>query len=393
MKTCESCKLFGAYEALAGIKNSVLLLHSVTGCNFGTLTMGISKHMDQISQCCTVINENDVILGGEASVEAALQSVWELYHPEAIFVVSGCISSMVGDDVRSAVLRAALPCPVLCIDAPGFAGGMKDGYEAASRELIALMEKPLHLKKEIPTVNFLGLGADDVRLKEDLTAIQKLLDGSVSVSMCLSACSVEEIKKASYADLNLVFGRGITLAKKMKENFGIPYAELAYPYGITGEKDLEDILKELLGKSPVKSDRQQQAIEQLKTIYAYLQALYGSGAAVIGERARANGMKRFLEEELGIDVVCFGVREELTDLEEFYGTMRKQEVAMLFGSSFEAQIAREMEIPLIRFDYPVFDRISVTYRPYACTEGIPYLIEDILNEIMAEKRKEGALYQ
>ncbi|WP_283684748.1 nitrogenase component 1 [Parablautia sp. Marseille-Q6255] len=392
MKTCESCKLFGAYEALAGIKNSVLLLHSVTGCNFGTLTMGISKHMDQISQCCTVINENDVILGGETSVEAALQSVWDLYHPEAVFVVSGCISSMVGDDVGSAVLRVALPCPVICIDAPGFAGGMKDGYEVACRELIALMENPLPLKKEIPEVNILGLGAGDVRLREDLKAIQKLLDGSVSVSMCISACSVEEIKRASYADLNLVFGRGITLAKKMKENFGIPYVELAYPYGITGEKNLEDVL-EVLGKFPGKADRQQQAIEQLKTIYAYLQALYGSSAAIIGERARANGMKRFLEEELGIDVVCFGVREELTDLEDFYESIRKQEVAMLFGSSFELQIARELEIPLIRFDYPVFDRVSITYRPYVCAEGVPYLIEDILNEIMAEKRKEGALYQ
>lgn len=103
MKACEGCQLFGAYEALAGIQGSVILLHSVTGCNFGTLTMDLSQHMDRVNQCCTVISDEDVILGGEKSVEAALHSVWELYRPRVVFVITGCVGSMVGDDVESCI--------------------------------------------------------------------------------------------------------------------------------------------------------------------------------------------------------------------------------------------------------------------------------------------------
>lgn len=298
MKVCEGCKLFGAYEALAGIRGGVVLLHSVTGCNFGTLTMEIENRMNRVNQCCTVINENDVIFGGETSVEAALRSVWELYHPQVIFLISGCISSMVGDDVQSCVRQVNLPCPVICISAPGFAGGMQNGYEEAANALFSLMEKTKKKENDQKargqredgiTVNLLGLGSGDVRLWQDLLALQNVFDGQVRILMNLSDCEVEQIKNASLADCNFAFGRGIGLAKKMEEAFGIPYVELDYPYGITGEEAVYQAVEQSCGVKLHRGKHREKAVEQLKRIYAYLQALYGSSAAVIGSRARANG--------------------------------------------------------------------------------------------------------
>lgn len=48
----------------------------------------------------------------------------------------------------------------------------------------------------------------------------------------LSRCTLEEVRRAPYADVNLVLrGKGRELAQAMKEYFGIPWEELDYPYG------------------------------------------------------------------------------------------------------------------------------------------------------------------
>jgi nitrogenase molybdenum-iron protein beta chain len=104
-------------------------------------------------------------------------------------------------------------------------------------------------------------------------------------------------------------------------------------------------------------------------------------------------MVRFLTRELGMEIVCQAERERLRDVEDFYDQVRGSEAAVLFGSSFERELADELEIPLLRFDYPVFDRVCVTNRPYLGAEGTLCLIEDILNEIMGARRRKGALYQ
>ena len=52
-----------------------------------------------------------------------------------------------------------------------------------------------------------------------------------------------------------------------------------------------------------------------------------------------------------------------------------------------------MEIPLLRYDYPVFDRLCVTCRPYVGADGTLCLTEDLLNEIMGTWNQKGALYQ
>ena len=135
------------------------------------------------------------------------------------------------------------------------------------------------------------------------------------------------------------------------------------------------------------------AAEGASKVYPYLQALYGMPAAVIGSGGRADGMRRFLEQELGMEVVCFCRREELRDLEDFFMLARQSEAALLFGSSFELELAEELGIPLIRYDYPVFDEISLTGNPFVGAVGILSLLESILNSVMQTPSLKGALYQ
>lgn len=94
-------------------------------------------------------------------------------------------------------------------------------------------------------------------------------------------------------------------------------------------------------------------------------------AALLASGPRADGLRRFLEQELGMEVVCFAHREELSDLDDFYRELRGSEAALLFGSSFEQDGADELEIPLIRVDYPVFDEVCLPPPPPPGRAGNP----------------------
>lgn len=94
-----------------------------------------------------------------------------------------------------------------------------------------------------------------------------------------------------------------------------------------------------------------------------------------------------------MEVELLAAREELEDIEDFYEEARAGEAAVLFGSSFEQELADRMEIPLVRFDFPVFDRVCLTPRPYVGAAGTACLVEDMLNEVMQARRLKGGLYQ
>ena len=395
MRTADGCKLFGVHQALAGIKDGVILFHSVVGCNFGSMAFHLPHDMRDIRQTCTVISDSDVVFSGEPSLERAIDYTLEQFSPSVVFVVTGCVSEMVGDDVRSVLSRFPSSPPLLYVEAAGFRGSLLQGYEASLLALLPLMEPPRKKQQNPPRINLLGLGSSDYRMEEDIQTLGALMEPQAELGTAFSSCTLSEVRAAASASLNLVVGRGIQLAREMEKRFGIPYEEIDYPYGVLGSQEIFHLLQKHFGISCGEKLTllKERAANQAGRIYPYLQALYGRPAAVIGSEARSRGMKRFLEEELGMVVVAMACREKLSDLELFYQQVRQSETALLFGSSFEQDLAEELGIPLIRCDYPVFDQVCITPSPYVGTDGTAYLLESIVNGIMGNRGPKGALYQ
>ena len=394
MKTPAGCKLIGAHQALSGIGETVVLFHSVVGCNFGTLGLHLPNDMVNIRQSCTIISDEDIIFGGEELLEKAIDTAAELYHPKAIFIISGCVSELTGDDITGVIRRKKTEVPVFHMPAAGFSGGFSEGYEQGLLLLEKLMPEPRQ-KKDKPSVNLLGFGADDYRAKRDAAAVRELLCGAAEVRCAIGCCTREELSIAPDAHLNLVFGRGEQLARAMRDRFGIPYEIIDYPYGATGAEQIWDRVGRFFDISfDNRGEEFREGIAgNLKPVYAYLQALYGMPAAVIGEGGRARGLRRFLECELGMAVTAFAVREGLDDVDSFYAAAENSEAALLFGSSFEQELSDKLGVPLIRYDYPVFDEICVTDSPLIGEAGTVRLVEEIINTVMRGRNLKGALYQ
>ena len=392
MKPLKSCMLFGSYHALSGIKDAVILFHSVIGCNFGVMGPHLLQDMSLIRQSSTVISDREVIYGGEDQIRKAVGLAKRLYHPSAVFVVSGCVPEITGDDGRSVCAGMSTEdCPVVYVPSPGFLKDEFGGYEDAAKLLSSLAYdcEP----DEKPRVNILGLSADDPRAESDIMAIGEMLPG-VKLGYVSSSCALKDVRELGRASLNLVIGRGEALAKALRDRFGTPYELISYPYGITGMTELTEAVKRHLDTdlSGVRERFLAESTPPLEKIFSYVQALYAMPAAVIAERSKAEGLKRFLTKELGMDVEAYA-REDFRDAEEIYDRIRSSEAAVIFGSGYEKPLAEELCIPLVRMCYPVLDRICVSGRGYVGGMGTVCLVEDMLNEIMAARLLRGGLYQ
>lgn len=388
MKPVHGCYLFGVYRACVGIKDAVILFHSIAGCHMGTLLMHLNNDLEDVRQCCSVVYEQDIVFGGQKQLAKALQNIKELYpEMKLLIVISGCIPNMIGDDVDTEIEKAEFTVPAIHIAAAGTDGSEQDGFKAALLKLAQLIEPAQ--KKQKGLVNVWGLSNDDPRIASDLKAISNIVGENITLQYLGAECRFDQLQQAAKAELNIIFGGHLELGKLLQERFGTSYIMAEYPYGVVGMNALQQQIKENLPYLDY-SGKQQAAVDflrpELKKIAYYLNFMYGVPVAVVGDKARSAGMKRFLSEELGMNVVFFN-DDGQADLAECCERIKESNAVLIFGSSFARGIARELGIPLIPFCYPVFDQVILGYKPFAGTEGVLNIIEAVVNSFMQQKHK------
>lgn len=392
MRGAEGCQLFGIQQALGGIEDAVILFHTVVGCHFGTLAFQMSGDMRKIRQCSTIISDKEVVFGGEDSIRKAIDKINKEYDYNLLIIISGCVSEIIGDDIQ-AVIKEVKEKSVIYVNGAGFLGGYDKGFENGLKALINLMKEPTFKKEK--SINIIGIEKDGYLREGDIQAIKELIGDNYNVNFIGSSCTLENIIYASEASLNIVVDRGKDLCEEMKNRFNIPFEVINYPYGVLGAINLLNVLENNFNVNfeNKKIAMKEEIKDGIEKIYGYLQSVYGTPVAIIGSYNRAYGMKNFLEQELGFEVLELGIKEELVNLDNFYEKTRNTDVSMIFGSSFEKDFAFLNSLVYIPYDYPVFDRIDITNKTYIGSKGTLNLVENILNQIHISKQKRGATYQ
>ena len=379
-------KFFGAFRACYGIKDAVVLTHVPVGCNWGAMMFKSTSNHSDVRHACTVMHEREIVFGGEEALREALVRADRLYKTPLLVVITGDAPAIIGDDVEAVIDSVALNKEVVWVDAAGFKGTMREGYAESLVHLARLMKEHNVIKN---SVNLIGFCPDDFKVNADVKELEGLLNSAgIKVNCVISKCSLDEFVNAPAAELNVVLGQGTELAAHMKSEFGVPYLEVDYPYGLEGTSYFINAIGERLG---IGYDAERGFdLEPFKKIYPYLHELYGTPVSVVGD-FHAEPMANFLDRELGFDI------EVLASLEDddyiFEQNVRDSNTTILFGSSFERNIAAKLRIALIRFTYPVFDHVCVyDDAPYAGFRGAVCLTETILNAVMSFGTKETYLF-
>ena len=392
MKPLSSCALFGAVRALSGIRDALILQHSVVGCQWGSLAFRYAGKPYNVRQASDVIYNEDVVNGGEKVLRTALQEAEQVF-PQcgAVFVVSGCVPNMIGDDVEGVLASCEGRKSLLSVKAPGYAGSIDSGVEAAYLSLLPLLQKPV--QRFSASINILGVMNDDPYADNDLAELKKFLGSKVTLNCTLQDCSLAEIAALPQAQLNVCFGYGEALAKKMQERFGVPYIKCAYPYGVAG---MQSFLRQLEQELAVDFTEEIAELEAAAQGLAYrcadyLTNLYQLPVAVAADKAHLAGMQNFLTDELGMRVVLAEDTAGFT-LDAMEQAVKDKKPVLLCGSSFLLALAEERQLPLLRFVYPLFDQICLTDNTMLGARGAACIIEQLVNGALQQKYKPDGLY-
>ena len=417
-----SCSLAGAYGTTLGINGGVPILHSGAGCGigqlFGTLYAGgqaAGGNEGGTSTPCSCLVEEHVIFGGEEKLRNLIHSTTELFNGELFVVISGCVPSLIGDDVDAVVGEYRDKVPIVHVKAPGFSGNSYEGYELFLEAVVdqLLTEKP----KQKKLVNILGIVPyNHVFWKGELTTVKKLLaDIGIEANVIFTEPNgLESIDKIPSAEYNIVLSpwNGHRAAKKLEDKFGIPFISF---HGVPiGPKQTGEFLRTVAEKLDVPSDEVEEYIKgEEKWAYRYLE--YPGDAiilvrphsyfAVAADSNTAVSITKFLTNEIGylpdiiqitdnppveyrekivqeikdnIDTVVIPDIVFEADTYKIRKNLEDRPFLFLLSSSLEAPTAMEDFAALhISAAFPIYNK-SILVHNYAGYEGGLRLVEDVV---------------
>lgn len=218
------CPLMGAAMAVRGIKNSLIMIIGTDECAYYTKHMTIhSEDFGGLGGRCVsvVLDGHDVTFGCVKKVEAAFAEAMEEYKPQAVFLVTTCVVEIIGDDMDAAAdaLTQKYNIPVMAVHTEHFkCENHLPGLERTITACFSLMEK----RPCDGRVNLLGQRMGSFA---DTELSHVLQNAGVKIGLQLPCgCTVDDIREGAAAKANIVVNEiALPLAKKMEEEFGIPY--------------------------------------------------------------------------------------------------------------------------------------------------------------------------
>ncbi len=309
-----ACTFCGSRVVLYPIADALHLVHGPVGCAAytwdirGALSSGPELHRLSFT---TDLREFDVIHGGAAKLERSLNELIREHQPKAAFVYATCIVGLIGDDVGAVCRKAeaAWGIPVIPVQSEGFKGSKKDGYRAACEALARLIGTVPVDDVPANSINILG----DFNIAGETWIIREYYHRiGVNVLATMTGDGrVDEIRRAHGAKLNVVqcSGSMTALAKRMQEQYGIPFIRVSY----FGLEDLSRALYDVadhFGDAKMHARAQSLVREETEKILPELRRLRGDlegmrAAIYTGGAFKAFSLVRSLR-TLGVKTVIVG---------------------------------------------------------------------------------------
>jgi nitrogenase molybdenum-iron protein alpha chain len=242
------CLLLPALGIMNTIPNSVVLMHGAIGCGSSAhagnaaVRSGNNQRWGVLKDgvwLSTALTERDVVTGGEEKLALAIHEVDQRFQPAIIFIVSGCVPGIIGDDVDGIAerLQGEVQAKLLSVHCEGFktkiwATAYDAIYHAIGRVMLKEPLGDFKKKQDKPLVNLMNVGSmgrvDEVE--------QERLLGSLGIETNIYPvfAKPENMYAMTQADLSISTcpTHDDYILKHLNEKYGIPYIIKHMPIGI-----------------------------------------------------------------------------------------------------------------------------------------------------------------
>jgi nitrogenase molybdenum-iron protein beta chain len=434
------CALGGALSTLEALPDTITILHSASGCaasvawgQNGASALQVGGYCGGLAVPGSNVGETEVVFGGAERLTEQIRTTLEIMEGKLFVVITGCVTEIIGDDVKAACAEFADgEKPVAYAATGGFKGNSYLGYDLVLSALARQFVKKT-AQKEKNRVNIFGVVPYmDCFWRGNLTGIRKSLEliGVKANTFFTLEDSLADLENAAAAELNIVVSDlyGHETAAIFEEEHGIPSIVAPFPIGpsataeflraaanaLRPETDVEAVIEK-------QTKRYWRAMEPLVDCYhdadlqrrAIVVGDVNYGAATAGFLIKDLGWlpelvqftdplspeteetlrKRILANPFGIEpkiVFDSAASEAIRYINEIYPKKELDMYADTFapgivvGSSLERDLALKLGAAHLSVSFPISNR-AVVSRGYTGFDGGLTLTEDLLSAVVANR--------
>jgi nitrogenase molybdenum-iron protein beta chain len=422
-----SCALHGALLLIDAIRGAVPVIHTNAGCGMQHF-LGVNRTgyncgpFGSPPVSSSNISEKHVVFGGSSRLREQLKNTVKVVKGELYFIVSGCSTEMVGDDIPAMTKEGfEQSFPVIYANTPGFRGAVHHGYQLALTSLIEQLPELQRAKrtKIERRVNVLGIiPGQDPFWRGNLEELGRLLEGiGLEPNLLPGEAGVEAWYRVPEAALNIVVSSwGEPAARLLQERYSTPFVLLA---GLPVGTAAGSLLRSVSGLLGLDSERTGQLIFDEETrlgrkLADLADLYYREGLqqefALVGESAAVTGIAGFLAGTLGLmprtivvtdplpEEALEAVRQSLSGFEAEFGTamvfsedsgeisdsIRRSQAGIVLGSELERPVAEELGAVFLPLSFPLGRRVVIE-RGYAGYRGAVTFLEDLFSAVLSAK--------
>jgi nitrogenase molybdenum-iron protein beta chain len=426
----KTCQPIGAMYAALGIHGCLPHSHGSQGCcayHRSTLTR---HYKEPVSAATSSFTEGASVFGGQANLLQAIDNIFSVYGPEVIAIHTTCLSETIGDDLKQiknkAEVEGKIPKgkTVIGANTPSYVGSHVTGFSSMVRSMAMLAEprgrksgavnvipgwvEPADMEEIKRLINLIGV---KFILFPDTSGV---LNGPLSGEFKMfpeGGTTVEELKAAGDAIGTLALGEWCSAdaARWLDTNCKVPCRVLDMPFGLKATDRFVDALRTIAGVS-VPDEIAHERGQLLDMISDMHQYLYHRKVALVGDPDQLIAMTEFLVSMdmwpmhivTGTPGNKFEKRiRELTaelpftvnvkagsDMFLLHQWIKNEPVDLIIGNTYCKYIARDEDLPFVRWGFPILDRQGHQYFPTVGYKGGLRLLEKILGVLLDRKDRD-----
>jgi nitrogenase molybdenum-iron protein beta chain len=428
----KTCQPIGAMYAALGLNKCLPHSHGSQGCcayHRSTLTR---HYKEPVMAGTSSFTEGASVFGGQANLLQAIENIFTIYNPDVIAVHTTCLSETIGDDIGQIVSKAILEGKVprgkrvIHANTPSYVGSHVTGFANMARAMVDYLAE-----KDGPTENCINLIPGFVE-PSDMQEIKRIthelgirsimypdtsrvLNGPQTGRFQMypnGGSTVDDIKRSGRSQGTVALGwlGSGPAATALDNKCQVPCEILNLPIGLIATDVFIDTLRCIAGVQvpDTLTTERGQLLDVIADMHQYF---YGKKVALVGDPDQLVSLTEFLvtldmqpihivtgSSDLKFESRIARITQSMGrpvnvkaggDMFLFHQWIKNEPVDLIIGNTYCKYIARDEDIPLIRFGFPILDRVGHSYFPTVGYKGGLRLLEKILEALLDRQDRDA----
>ncbi|UNC92662.1 nitrogenase component 1 [Candidatus Contubernalis alkaliaceticus] len=426
--SCHMCMPMGGIFSFKGVEKSMVILHGSQGCAT-YMRRHIAEHFNEpVDVASSSLNEKGTIYGGEKNLKQGLDNVIKIYNPKFIGVLTTCLAETIGEDVDrivSAYLKekGLVHLSAAAVSTPGYGGSHSEGYLKACHQIVAALAKksPGHNKINVIVPNISPADIREIKRILNIMGVDFTLFPDYSNTLDQSfvkpyqkmptgGTKISDIQSMSGAVATvqtvLTAGKQPTAGAYLEKEFGVPLYETPIPLGLENTDIFLNTVKRITGKEIPRSLGEERGrlldamIDSHKYNFQGRSILFGDPElvlaavgvclengvfpVVVASGSKNTRLQQLLQprfNQLNREA-CFLTGADFVSIRE-KAVEYKANIAI--GSSEGKYLTEKEGIPLVRFGFPIHDRVGGQRLLSVGYNGTAMFLDRITNTLLENK--------